>query len=155
MTKYRPNNPKWRTAWKNILDQHNDDYKQSWFFIQFLLHIKTLNQPTSTTKYQRKLHRKLIWELTQKIRDIEYYLTESLKDFNKAKKRREKWEQQQAQYAIDNKQHKDRKRFRHQAKTETSAKYKIPKYMTATKKAFWLEKECEDTRRRGEKFAKW
>ena len=93
-------------------------------------------------------------ELTWKIRDIEYYLTESLKDFNRAKKRREKREQRQAQHVIDNKQQEDRKRFRQQAKAKTAATYNTPKDMISVIKALRLEKEHEDTSQRGEEFAK-
>ena len=96
-----------------------------------------------------------MWELTRKISDIEYYLTESLKNFNKAKKGRETREQRQAQYVIDNKQHENRKGFQHQAEAEISAIHDTPKYMTAANKALRLEKEHEDTIRRGEEFAKW
>ena len=94
-------------------------------------------------------------ELIRIIRDIKYYLTESLKDFNKTKKRREKQEQRQAQYVIANKQHKDKKRFRQQTDAETAATYNRPKDMTSANKVLWLEKERKDTRQRGEEFAKW
>ena len=72
--KYSPYDPELRTAWKNILDQHIKDFVQSWLI----------------SRQQQKLYRKVIRELTRKIKDIEYYMTESLKDLNKAKRRREK-----------------------------------------------------------------
>ena len=144
-----------QTAWKNILDQHNKAFVKLWFCFQFPLNMKAPKQLTPTPKHQHKLHRKSIRELTWKIKDIKYYLTESLKDFNKAKKHREKPEQWQEQYVIDNKQHKERKIFQHQAEAETSTTYNTPKYMTAVKKALQLEKECKDTKRKGEEFAKW
>ena len=135
MNKHRPDNPEWRTAWKNILEHHNKAFVQSWFCFQFPLHIKAPKQSMPTPKQEQKLHRKVIRELTRKIKDIECYLTESLKDFNKAKRHREKQAQRRAQNASDNKQDEDRERFRQQAEAETAATYSTSKDMTPANKA--------------------
>ena len=104
MTKYRPNNLKWQTAWRNILNQHDEGFVNSRFCFQFPTNIKEKKPGTYLEKHQHKLHRKLQREFTRKNRGIKFYLTESLKSFNKAKKRREK---RKTQYPIIHKQQED------------------------------------------------
>ena len=44
--KYRPNDPKWRTAWKNILEHYDNDFASSFFCFKFPLQTKTLPPKT-------------------------------------------------------------------------------------------------------------
>ena len=74
-------------------------------------------------------------EITERIQsenwDITFYLTESLKDFNKAQKR---WEKQNSHLSnILQKQHNNRKRFQQQAEVETAARHDESPEMTTYK----------------------
>ena len=115
--------PEWSIAWKNILDHHTEDFAPSWFCFKFPLQIKTPTQPWTTPRQHGKLQRKVIGELTRKIKDINYYMAQSLNDLKKTKRRREKQAQRRALAASDNKQNKDRERFWMQAEAETAAAY--------------------------------
>ena len=81
-------------------------------------------------------------------------MAQSLIDLKKAKRIREKRAQRRAQAASDNKQDKDRERFRKQAKAETAAAYTTSN-LSPTNKAIHLEKERKATKKRGKEFAKW
>ena len=108
--KYCPDDPKWRTAWHNILDHHTEDFAPSWFCFKFPLQIKA---PTHSTPRQHgKLQRKVIRELTRNIKDTDHYMAQSLSDRKKSKRHRDKQAQQQAQAASNTKQDKDRERYR-------------------------------------------
>ena len=105
-------------------------------------------------KHQQKLNRKLQGELNQKIGDITFYLTVSLKDFNKARKWKEKTGKRKAHFP-DEQQHKYRQRFQQQAEVETATRHNESLEMTTTDKATRLAKEQKATRIRGKEFEKW
>ena len=81
-------------------------------------------------------------------------MSQSLNDLKKAKRRRDKRAERQAQAIRDTKQDADRERFRKQAEAETAEAY-ANSTLSPTNKAIHLEKEREATKQRGEDFATW
>ena len=85
MTKYKPNNPVWRKAWRQILQPEEDKrFVNAWFCFQFPIYIQEKKPGENLEEHHRKLNQKLQREFKRKIRDITAYLVEGLKDFNKA-----------------------------------------------------------------------
>ena len=150
--KYRPNDPEWRTAWKHILEHHDDDFAPSFFCFKFPLQTKTLT--SKTPRQHGKLRRKIIRELKRKFKDVDHYMSQSLHDLKKAKRPSDKRAQRHAQAIRDTKQDADRARFRQQAEAETEESY-AHSTLSPTAKAIHLENERKATNQRGDNFASW
>ena len=136
--KYSPDDPEWRTAWKNILYHHTKAFASSWFCFKFPQQIKALMQPLTTPRQHGKLQRKVIRELTRKSRTSTItwhraWLT------SRRQRDTERRAQCQAQDASNNKQDEIRERFRKQAEAEIAAAYTTSD-MSPTNKAIHLEK---------------
>ena len=150
--RYRPKDLDWRTAWKHILEHHDEDFASSFFCFKFPLHPKVF--PSNTPRQHGKLRQKIIRELKRKIKDVNQYMSQSLHDLKKTKRRNDKRAQRQAQTIRDTKQDADRARFRQQAEAEIEAAYSHTT-LSPTDQAIHLEIERKATKQRGDDFESW